>query len=271
MKGLLFLGLVGAAIYALLVYTHHVLPEGEAEDTFAGQTQPNQPVAQHLSSWGSHLASRSSQNPQAPLAVSQESAPLQQNAADEPRATDPSQNSERKPGVSYPLAASKAKAPASGSDGGAPVKWARVVLAAPMHDQASVSSPTIRFYSPIDLQVVRREGGWPQLSDPVTEERGWVIEKYLSSIDGLSSTQAARESTTEAVPAKAASSKPKKWSRSAKRSKPAVRVSNTRAAKRAFRANDIARWDPRSVRWARRADRRREFQVFMLGPPFAGR
>jgi hypothetical protein len=26
MKGLLFLGLVGAAIYALLVYTHHVLP-----------------------------------------------------------------------------------------------------------------------------------------------------------------------------------------------------------------------------------------------------
>ena len=42
MKGLLFLGLVGAAIYALLVYTHHVLPGGEAEDTFAGQTQPNQ-------------------------------------------------------------------------------------------------------------------------------------------------------------------------------------------------------------------------------------
>ena len=42
MKGFLFLGLVGAAIYALLVYTHHVLPGGEAEDTFAGQTQPNQ-------------------------------------------------------------------------------------------------------------------------------------------------------------------------------------------------------------------------------------
>ena len=59
MKGLLFLGLVGAAIYALLVYTHHVLPGGEAEDTFAGQTQPNQQVAQHLSSWGTHLASRS--------------------------------------------------------------------------------------------------------------------------------------------------------------------------------------------------------------------
>ena len=89
MKGLLFLGLVGAAIYALLVYTHQVLPRGEAED-MAGQTQPNQPVAQHLSSWGTHLASRSpSQNPQqfAPL-------PPQQNAAYEPRSNDPSQNPE---------------------------------------------------------------------------------------------------------------------------------------------------------------------------------
>ena len=57
MKGFLFLGLVGAAIYALLVYTHHVLPGGEAEDTFAGQTQPNQQT-QHLSSWGTHLESR---------------------------------------------------------------------------------------------------------------------------------------------------------------------------------------------------------------------
>ena len=97
MRGLLFLGLVGAAIYALLVYTHHALQGGEAEDTFAGQTQPNQPVAQHLSSWGTHLASRSlSQNPQqsAPL-------PAQQNAADEPRSNDPSQNSERKPGAWY--------------------------------------------------------------------------------------------------------------------------------------------------------------------------
>jgi hypothetical protein len=269
MKGLLLLLSVGAAIYTLLVITHDVSPGDKAEDTFAGQTQPNQPGAQHLSSWGTHLPSRSSQNPQAPLAVSQESAPLQQDAADEPRATDPSQNSQRKPGAAYQLAASEAKAPASGSDGGAPVKWARVVLAAPIHDQASVSSPTIRFYSPgIDLQVVRREGGWLQVSDPVTEDRGWVLEKYLSSIDGLSSTQAALESTIEAVPAKATSSKPKKWSRSARRSKPAVRVSNTRAAKRAFRANDIARWDPRSVRWARRADRRRGFRVFMLGPPF---
>ena len=41
---LLFLSLVGAAIYALLVITHDALPGGKAEDTFAGQTQPNHPV-----------------------------------------------------------------------------------------------------------------------------------------------------------------------------------------------------------------------------------
>jgi len=256
MKGFLFLGLVGAAIYALLVYTHHVLPGGEAEDIFAGQTQPNQPVAQHLSSWGSHLASRSSQNPQAPLAVSQKSAPLQQNAADEPRATDPSQNSERKPGAWYQLA-SEAKAPNFGSESPGAVEWAKVVLAARVHDQASVSSPTVRHYTPgTDLHVVRREGSWLQVSDPVTQERGWVLEKYLVATDGPSSTQAASlESAAESPSAKAASPKSKKWGRSSKGSKSAIRTSKR-----------VARWEPRSVRWARRADRR-PFRAFMLGPP----
>jgi len=41
---LLFLSLVGAGIYALLVVTHDVLPSDKAEDIFAGQTQPNHPV-----------------------------------------------------------------------------------------------------------------------------------------------------------------------------------------------------------------------------------
>jgi len=252
MKGLLFLGLVGAAIYALLVYTHHVLPGGKGEDTFAGQNQPNHPIAQHLSSWGAHLASRSpSQNPQ-------QSAPLhpQQNAAHEPKPHDPSQNPERKPGAWYQLA-SEAKAPASGSESAASVEWAKVVLAARMHDQASVSSPTVRFYSPgTDLQVVRREGVWLQVSDPVTQKRGWVLEKYLAAIDGPSSTQAASlESTAEPPSTKAVSPKSKKWGRSSKRSRSAAR------------SNHVARWNPRSDRWARRADRR-QFRVFMLGPAF---
>jgi len=41
MKGLMFLSLVGAAIYALLVYTNDALKDGNAEITYAGQAQSN--------------------------------------------------------------------------------------------------------------------------------------------------------------------------------------------------------------------------------------
>jgi hypothetical protein len=180
----------------------------------------------------------------------------QQNAAHEPKSYDARQNSERKPGAWYQLA-SEAKAPHSGSESAVSVEWAKVVLAARLHDQASVSSPTERFYAPgTDLQVVRREGGWLQVSDPMTQERGWVLEKNLVATDGPSSTQASLESAAESPSIKAASPKSKKWGRSPKGSKSAVRTSKR-----------VARWEPRSVRWARRADRR-PFRAFMLGPPF---
>ena len=54
---LLLLSLIGAAIYALLIYTHDVLTDEKAEKTYAEQAQPNHPV-QHLSSWGSYLPDR---------------------------------------------------------------------------------------------------------------------------------------------------------------------------------------------------------------------
>ena len=265
MKGLLlFLSLVGAAIYALLVITHNVIPDGKAEDTFAGQTQPNHPVVRRLSSWGPYLPSRSlSQKPQAPVATSQQPAPLppQQNAAYGygPRSysENPSQNSERKPGADHQLATSEDKAPATESDGAEPepVERVKVALAAEMHSQASVSSRVGRFYRPgTELQVVRQEGGWFQVSDPVTQERGWVFEKYLSSIDGSSPTQAAMESTTEPLPAKPALPKSKKRSRS---DKPAVQVLDGVV---------VAKSDPWSGQWARRGDRRRGFGLFMFVP-----
>jgi hypothetical protein len=243
---LLFLSLVGAAIYVLLVVTHDVLPSDKAEDTFAGQTQPNHPVGERLSAWGPYLPSSLSQKPQAPLATFQQPAPLPPQQSE-----NPSQNSERKPGADYQLAASEA----SESDGEQePVERAQVALAAEMHSQASVSSPVVRFYRPgTELQVVRREGGWFQVSDPVTQERGWVFEKYLSLIDG-STTQAAMESTTEPLPAKPALPKSKKRTRSAK---PAVRVLDGVV---------VAKSDPWSGQWARRGDRRRGFAPFMFGP-----
>ena len=40
---LLFLSLIGAAIYALLIYTHDVLTDEKAEKTYTEQAQPNHP------------------------------------------------------------------------------------------------------------------------------------------------------------------------------------------------------------------------------------
>ena len=54
---LLFLSILGAAIYGLLIYTHDVLTDKMAEKTYTEQTHPNDPF-QHLSSWGSYLPDR---------------------------------------------------------------------------------------------------------------------------------------------------------------------------------------------------------------------
>lgn len=56
MKALLFLSLVGLAIYAGLLYTHDAL-SGNTPDRFATSTEnPNRPAAQ-ISSWASDLGS----------------------------------------------------------------------------------------------------------------------------------------------------------------------------------------------------------------------
>jgi hypothetical protein len=249
MKGLLFLLGVGAAIYALLVISHDALSGGKAEDTFAGQTQPHHPVGERLSSWGSYLAPSPSQNPQ--LATAQQPAPLPPQVGGEA-----SQNSERKPATEFRLAASENKTPASESVGTEvePVEWAKVMLAAQTHSQASVSSPTVRFYSPgSELQVVRREGAWFEVSDPVTQERGWVLDQYLSSIASSTPTQIVTGPITEPQSAKPAPPKANKWHH--RSAKPAVRDRLV-----------VANADPWNERWARRADRRRGVGLFMFHP-----
>ena len=72
---------------------------------------------------------------------------------------DADQNMERQ------LAAAPEDIQTAGRDSSEPqtvsVEWAKVMLAAKLHEQASVSSPTVRSYSPgTNLQVVRREGSW---------------------------------------------------------------------------------------------------------------
>ena len=84
---LLLLSLIGAAIYAFLIYTHDVLTDEKAEKTYAGQAQPKQPV-ERMSSWDAYLPDRSTnQNPQL---ATRSSTPLPPRQSDEP-----SQNSER--------------------------------------------------------------------------------------------------------------------------------------------------------------------------------
>ena len=250
MKGLLFLLGVGAGIYALLLVTHDVLPGDKGEDSFAGQAQPNNLVAERPGSWNFYVRGRSlSQNPQ--LATSQQPAELPPQQSDDPR----------KPDAENQLAASEdeettsedeATTSQSASVEPEPVEWAKVVLTAQTHSQASVSSPTVRFYRPgTELQVVRREGAWFQLLDPATQERGWVFEKYLASID----SQSAPKVATELIP-EPALPKPKK------RSRHAVRVPY---------AGVVANSDPWNGQWARRVDRRRGFGFFMFrnSPRFA--
>jgi hypothetical protein len=147
---LLFLILGGAALYTFLIVTHDALQDGKTETTLAVQTQPNQPVAKQVSSWGTYL----SQKPEAPLA--------QQTAALPPQPS-PSQDLERLPGADQ-LTASENKSTSSGSDGAAPerVERAKVVLAAQTHSEASVSSPTVRFYRPARncRSLEEKASGW---------------------------------------------------------------------------------------------------------------
>ena len=156
MRTLLFLSLVGAAIYGFLV-----ISGGNTNENQTIQTQ-NHPVGERLSSWGSYLAQSPSQNPQ--LATSQRPAQTHSQLVD-----DASQNSERKSGTEYQLAASENKAPAVGAKP-EPAEWAKIVLAAQMHSEASVSSPTVEDRSSIGsstpTQVATESTTEPQSAKP---------------------------------------------------------------------------------------------------------
>ena len=233
---LLFLSLLGAAIYSLLLYTHDVLTDDKK--TYAEQAQANH-KSPHLNSWDTYLPDRKVSK-DSKLATSQLTTSLPLLESDEPR-----QNSER---GAKQLATSAVSS--SGSDGSEP-ELVKVVLAAQTHSQASVSSPTVRFYRPgTKLQVIRREGIWFKVSDPVTQEHGWVLAQYLSSIDGPIPTQVATESTVEPMTIKPTSPKSK---------------TRHRFAKPAVRAHRVATADPWNPRSARRAHRRRGGGLSMFG------
>jgi hypothetical protein len=235
MKGLLFLSLIGAAIYATLVVGHDLLPSDRAEG--ARQSLGN-PGARQLRSWGADL----------PALVSSQVASLPPGVMAGSSETDHSQYSEQTPGAGNTPASEEESNPVQ--DGAAayePTEWARVIFAARVHREASVSSPTMRLYQPgTALQVVSRENGWVQVTDPTSREGGWVFEQYLVPADRPAATQTAMATTTYKDPVPSA----KKRTRVPK---PAVRMPSNVA---------FAQFDRR---WERRAERRGGFGLFFFG------
>lgn len=134
MRVLLFLSLVGAAIYGFLVITGDALSGGTTKDGRTIQTQPNHSVDERLSSWDSYLPSRStSQSPQ----LAKQSAGLRSQERD-----DPSQNSGQ-----YQIAASRNNAGSSESEGVKP--GSAIGRATPNHVAAESTTEPLATKPPI--------------------------------------------------------------------------------------------------------------------------
>jgi hypothetical protein len=225
---LTFLAVGGAILYGLLAFANNALQDGKSENSLAAQTQSSHPAAQQLSSWSTYLHDGApSQKPETPLATSQPTGAL-------PTQPGPGQDFNPKPIVDPQFVASEDKAGTIESDSAEQkLERAKVVLAATLHSEGSVSSSTSRIYPPgKELLVVGRADGWFQVSDPVTQERGWIFEKYLSSVDSPSLTQASMDSTnTEPLQTKPASQRSKKHIRSARSADRVVAQSTERGAR----------------------------------------
>jgi hypothetical protein len=229
MKGVLFLGLVGAAIYGAILLSYDLLPRDSAANVFTGQSLGN-PEDRQLRSWGTDLPALASSNSQeASLALRKPAT-----TPESPSPVVPSTNSQ------------------SDATAYQPVEWAKVAFAAKVHSDASVSSPTLRFYQPgTALQVVSRQNGWVQVADPNYGARGWVFEQYLVPTEGPTTTQTAIATTAAALPDRGNPAP------SAKK-----RVRAPRPAARRSRDFATAQFDKG---WERRAERRGGFGLFFFG------
>jgi hypothetical protein len=246
MKGVLFLSLVGAAIYTALVVSHDLLPSDRAEDSLT-RLGLSSPTARQLRSWGTDL----------PALVSSQgrSLPLRKPAVmSGPYESNHSQDS-ASGAKGFPRA--EEKPTSSQSDGTAyePIEWTKVMLAARVHSEASVSSPTLRFYQPgTVLQVISRENGWVQVTDPTSQEGGWVFEQYLVPADRPTVTQTAMATTTYKALSEPTRANPVPSAKKRARApRPAVRV-----------PDDVA-FTQFDRQWERRAERRGGFGLFFFG------
>ena len=226
MRGFLLLSVVGAFLYGLLLLTADV-PDRKAEHYLGSHTERYDDRT--MRSWGHDLPALLTRQP----------------SNDRPRAAvgdDLLDRSQEK------LATVRGVQPAQ-------PETAKVVLAARVHSEPSVSSPTVRFFSPgTELQVVRRESGWVELFDPATQERGWVFESYVWSTGDFSRNQTAMGLRNEDE-----LSKPNPTNPVVPRSK-----QRSRAAKHGSQvaAKLVAASELKRGRWARRGDRERRLGLF---------
>lgn len=230
-RGLLLLSVVGAVLYGLLLLSDKVRPPGETETTAAEKAQVNSSADRALRSWGRTLPA---------LVI-------------KPPSDDRLRRSDKWPVMNDQFNVSAQKS-AETKDETAEPETAKIALAARMHSEPLVSSPTVRFFSPgTELQLVRRQNGWVELIDPATRMRGWVLESYVTSIYGPGSAQVAMGSPAEEQLSKSKPAKPLSRSKQQSRSvKPMPQATDKFAAK----------LEQRRGRWARHDERRRRFGLF---------
>ena len=254
MKAVLFLGLVGIAIYTALVFTHDLLPSDRSDGLTVWK--PNDLDVRLATSWGSDLAA---------LVPSHQPSLPKRTPAVPPGADESAPN--QAPGSASPI--SEDQSTSSTNTAYEPIEWVKVMFAARVHGGASVSSPTLRFYQPgTALQVVGRENGWVKVEDPTSRQSGWVFEQYLASTEDPTLRRTAMATTGGDSLSKPKPVKPtlitKKRNRS---SRPAARPPHDVA---------VAQFDQGDSQWDQHAGRRRGLGLFFFGraqpaAPYANR
>jgi hypothetical protein len=245
-KTVLTLWLAGAAVYAVdtLIVTRPQAPIDNTQVSAQPEARrasnlPDQP----LRSWGPFLPGhRPDQDASKPAPPKPETLPPAQDLADAREGANRY--------VAKPSLTGSGKTDASSEF--RETEWVKVILAAKVHTKPDISSPTLTFYQPgTELQVESRSDGWLGVFNPTSQMRGWILEQYLSSVDGPHPTQSASLSTDDQGPKPIRKTSPK-----ASKSKRSPTLSSPNDAV-------IAQWDP-PTRESVRHDGRRRLGLFGL-------
>ena len=95
--------------------------------------------------------------------------------------------------------------------------WGELLRGAPVHSSPSVSSATLGYAAAgTEMQILERELGWVRVLDPATSREGWIYEEHVTAKESPNRLQAEATARQEA----ALASEPEKPERAAKSKKP---------------------------------------------------